>query len=440
MAVGTALAGATEVVRLLDSAAGAYVHIPFCTWICPFCPYNKVRVTEELSTPYLAMLRREVDALVDAHVRRFGAFTSLYIGGGTPTLFPEVLADLVERVPTTGHRAVEVLPTHATPAGLDRLAAAGIDAVSIGAQSFHDPVLRRLGRPHDAAASRAAVRAAVGRFAVVDVDLIVDVALQGGGLDARAAEQAFVDDVAECFDAGVDQVSTYPLMRFGYTPFGTAQHARRREHAVLAEVAGIARRAGYERRSVWTFSRVGAEPYTSITRRRFLGAGAGASSVTGRDFLVNHFGLSAYGSAVAAGRLPVARRFHLGAVGGAWYEAFWQAYSGAVDVTALARAYGATGGGPVRTAMLAARAAGLVVPDHGVLRLTPRGYDVFHDLERAVTYRLIEPLWAQMLREHEPAAADDGSDVFDDRSPSWAAPDRGRRGAAWWLARTLTER
>lgn len=435
MVVGTSLAGARDVVRLLDTAAGAYVHLPFCTWICPFCPYNKVQESEERSAPYLAALRREVDALVDAHRTRFGPFTSLYVGGGTPTLFPEVLADLVERVPTAGRRAVEVLPTHATPARLDQLAASGFDAVSIGAQSFHDPVLRRLGRPHDAAASRAAVRAAVGRFSVVDVDLIVDVALEGPEPTAVVAAGAFLDDVAECFAAGVDQVSTYPLMRFGYTPFGTARHARRREHAVLSEVTELARSAGYERRSVWTFNRVGSEPYTSVTRRRFLGMGAGATSVTGRDFLVNHFGLGAYASAVAHGRLPVARRFHLGPVAGAWYEAFWQAYSGAVDLATLDAAYGAAGG-TVRAAMLLARAAGLVAPVDGVLRLTARGYDVFHDLERGVTYRLIEPLWAQMLREHE-ADAERGPSA---RDRGWAVPDRGRSGPAWRLASGLMER
>lgn len=435
MVAATSLRGATDVVGLLDVPAGAYVHIPFCSWICPFCPYNKVLTSDPLSRPYLTAFRQEVDAVADAHLRAFGPFTSLYVGGGTPTLFPETLNDLVDRLPVTGRRAVEVLPTHATPAGLDRLADAGFDAVSIGAQSFHDPVLRRLGRPHDAAASRAAVAAAVGRFAVVDVDLIVDVAPEGPATDPSAA--AFLEDAAECFAAGVAQVSTYPLMRFGYTPFGTGRHARRREHAVLAEVDRIARRSGYERRSVWTFARSGAEAYTSITRRRFLGMGAGAGSVTGRDLLVNHFGLAPYRAAVAAGRLPVARRFHLGDGGGAAYEAFWQAYAGTLDEGVLRSAYGPAGLLPVRLATAAARACGLVVPDHGTLRLTPRGYDVFHDLERQVTYRLIEPLWAQLLREHDERAAaapDEG------RSVSWAAPDRGRRGAAWWLARRLTER
>ena len=83
---------------------------------------------------------------------------------------------MIARIPVTGERAVEVLPTHGTPQRLDRLAGMGITAVSIGAQSFHDPVLQHLHRPHDAAASRAAVENAARPVRLVDVDLIVDVA------------------------------------------------------------------------------------------------------------------------------------------------------------------------------------------------------------------------------------------------------------------------
>jgi len=170
------LRGAQAVVRMLDGPAGAYVHVPFCERICPFCPYNKVRARADLADRYFAALVREVDALVAAYRHRSGGdLTSLYVGGGTPTLYPDALADLLARLPAQGERAVEVLPTHATPDGLDRLRGTGFDAVSIGAQSFHDEVLHALGRPHDAADARAGVAAAVGRFRCVDVDLIVDV-------------------------------------------------------------------------------------------------------------------------------------------------------------------------------------------------------------------------------------------------------------------------
>ena len=190
---------AGDVVRSFDGPAGAYVHIPFCEWICPFCPYNKVRADDALARRYFAALAAEVDAYVAAHEATWGRpFSSLYVGGGTPTLYPGELAAVLDRIPASGERAIEVLPNHATPDRLDGLARMGFTAVSIGAQSFHDGVLRRLRRPHDAATSRAAVENALGRFACVDVDLIVDVEWEDGGRASPARSCTMCGPASTC--------------------------------------------------------------------------------------------------------------------------------------------------------------------------------------------------------------------------------------------------
>jgi oxygen-independent coproporphyrinogen-3 oxidase len=427
---------AADVVGSFDARAGAYLHVPFCDWICPFCPYNKVRAETALATRYFGVLTREVDAYVAAHQARFGPFTSLYVGGGTPTLYPERLAEMVARIPVSGERAVEVLPTHGTPERLDALAAAGFTAVSIGAQSFHDAVLTRLHRPHDAETSRSAVRAAKDRFDCVDVDLIVDVELE----DEADLRGVFVADVRTCFEMGVDQVSTYPLMRFGYTPFGVARHDRRREHAVLAEVTSLAAAYGYERRSVWTFNRLGSASYTSITRPRFLGMGAGSSSFSGRDFYVNHFGLGSYAAAIDAGELPVARWLHLGRWGGGAYDAFWQAYAGSVRTDGLSDAYGPAVSTAARAMLAPLAAARRVERSDGEYRLTARGFDTYHDLERWVTYQLIEPLWAQMLTEHVAEGATVRTEPGRPAPAEWVRPAQARRGRLWSLASRMMER
>ncbi|MGE5288818.1 MAG: radical SAM protein [Micromonosporaceae bacterium] len=423
--------GPEDVAASFDGPTGAYVHVPFCEWICPFCPYNKVLAEGELARRYFRALAREVDWYVEA-CRDGGQapFTSLYIGGGTPTLYPDELAAVIRQIPVSGERAIEVLPNHGTPQRLDQLAAMGITAVSIGAQSFHDGVLRQLRRPHNAAASRAAVENALGRFACVDVDLIVDVAWE----DEDAFPGAFLSDVRTCLELGVDQVSTYPLMRFGYTPFGKARHNRHLEHAVLAQATELAQSMGYERRSVWTLNKRGSSPYTSITRRRFLGMGAGSSSFAGRDFYVNHFGITTYADAVEHGRLPVARWLHLGRWGGAAYDAFWQAYAGGLSWDALTQSYGPVVAGTARAGLAPFLHAGMLRPAPGGCRLTPRGFDTYHDLERLVTYQLIEPLWAEMLAEHtaEPGAAQGRA--------QWVTLQHARTGRAWPLARRLFQR
>ena len=78
--------------------------------------------------------------------------------------------------------------------------------------------------------------------------------------------------------------------------------------------------------------------------------------------------------------------------------------------------------------------AGLLDRTPGGFRLTARGFDAYHDLERWVTYQLIEPLWAEMLTEHTAPAC-----AADSRA-HWAAPDRARTGRAWSLASRLFER
>lgn len=411
-----------RVAGMVDGHLGAYVHVPFCSRICPFCPYNKVVPHEGQPERYFRALLTEVHRYLDAGVGGPDGFTSLYVGGGTPTLYPDLLRPVVEALPVSGERAIEVLPTHATPGRLDDLAALGFTAVSVGVQSFSDEVLRHLRRPHDARQAQDAVAAAVGRFALVDVDLIVDVEYAHPGV--------FLGDVARCFELGVDQVSTYPLMRFGYTPFGRARHDRRREHEVLSEATRLAEAHGYERRSVWTFNRPGSAAYTSITRRRFLGLGAGASSFLGRDFLVNHFGVETYVAVVESGRLPVSRRLQLGPVAGAAYDAFWQAYAGRVCPSALAADYGSRAVAGLRATLPVLSAMGLVVERNGCHALTPRGFDRYHDLERWVTYHLIEPLWADMLAEHDREGG----------RPAWANPEQARSGRLWRAVDALLRR
>ena len=149
---------------------------------------------------------------------------------------------------------------------------------------------------------------------------------------------------------------------------------------------------------MWTFTRVGGPLYASIAREFYLGCGAGAATFTGSDFLVNHFGLDRYIGALAEGRLPVARRAHLDSVRAALYYAFWQLYAPGLDLDRFARLF--AGARWVAPPCRALQRTGHLELDDGCFRLTERGFDRYHDLERWVTYHLIEPLWEEMLQEH----------------------------------------
>ena len=389
---------------------GLYLHIPFCRSLCPFCPYNKVKYDEALATDYHAALQQEISRAVEALP---GELHSLYVGGGTPTLSLDALEAAVADLRVKHERAIEVLPGHATPATLDRLRAMGFDFACLGVQSFDDAVLRHLGRPNTARQNRAAISNAVGRFECVDVDLIFDVGYRDGA--------AFLADVETCASRGVEQISTYPLMRFGYTPFGKAPHARRREHELLDQAERLAERYGYERRSVWTLNRRDAPTSSSITREFYLGLGAGSASFTGREFWINHFSVRRYIDAVARGGLPVAKQMRLPASVSALYYLFWRSYASRLDLRRLDQLFGARVGLVTRAALLLFVGAGLVERRGDEVRLSRRGRDLYHDVERWMTYHFIEPLWADMMTEHGEAPA----------------TVRGRRAGRLWA---LTER
>ena len=298
-----------------------------------------------------------------------GPFSSLYVGGGTPTLCLTEMEDLLTRLPVYGERAIEVLPGHMTPETCRR-------------------------RPDTADANRSAIETATGTFDCIDVDLVFDTAFDD--------PETLLDDLTICFEYRVEQVSTYPLMRFGYTPFGKGRHHGRLEHQLLACATQLAESSGYERRSVWTFNRIGSPAYTSITRPYFLGLGAGSASFTGELFFVNHFGVDPYGRALDEGSLPVARIARLSMAAAALYRSFWQAYTGTIPRRS---------GDPLLNhplsvvARITTQALGWSKQAGESLILTPTGYDRYNDLERWVTYHLIEPLWAEMMSEHRSSSA-----------------------------------
>lgn len=230
----------------------------------------------------------------------------------------------------------------------------------------------------------------------------------------------------------MDEVSTDPLMCFGFTAFGPARHERHREHAVLAEVTRLGVPRGYERRSVWTLNKRGSARFISITRRRFLGMGAGSTTFAGRDLSVDHSG----SSPTPARSRTTASRSRAGCTSAA-SVAPPATPSGRRTRGRSTNARSAPPTVPPVAAMARAglaplACAGLLRREASGDRLTPRGFSLDHDLERLVTDQLIEPLRAEMLVEH---ARDPGA--LEGRA-SWVACTR--PGRSWPPVRRLFEK
>ena len=135
--------------------AGVYVHIPFCASRCSYCDFFSTLQLADAGTSY-------VEAVVaEARLRRgelCGAqVKTLYLGGGTPSQLPlPLLSRLIDGLresldlPDVEEFTVEANPDDVTPEWCRGVAALGVNRVSMGVQSFEDPILRLIGRRHTA--------------------------------------------------------------------------------------------------------------------------------------------------------------------------------------------------------------------------------------------------------------------------------------------------
>jgi oxygen-independent coproporphyrinogen-3 oxidase len=323
------------------SHAGLYLHIPFCSHLCPFCPYNRCSYEATAFTRFEQAAHQEID-LYQPHLAGT-AIGSLYVGGGTPTVDPAGLGRLLDHLRRVfeigGPTCVELHPANMDDKCLAILRAAGVSQVSIGVESLSDELLGRIGRSHDAATARDGVdRAVKAGFDSVNVDLMF--ALPGQSLED------WESDLAEILKRPVDQVSTYPLFGFPYSDLGRSERfggirrpAGRQVRRMLAATDRRAREAGFERCAVWSWIRPGRKKFSSVTRHHYVGFGPSAASMIGSHFYVNTFDVDAYAACLPARRpialaMPADRRLEMA------YWLFWRAYELEINDDAFTSVFG----------------------------------------------------------------------------------------------------
>jgi len=293
---------------------GLYLHIPFCHQICPYCPYNKELFCAAVAERYTEAVLHEID--------RYGAIvgsrpvTSFYIGGGTPTTMLHTgLSRILEHIYRTFSMQcsihMESHPSDLSAANLNTIVSIGVENLSIGIEALQDRHLRTLCRPYTADEAMAAVERAVGKgFKCVNVDLIFALPNQTHE-ELRQAGRALIE-------LGVDQIAAYPLFSFSYTKWPQLAHQNRhrsynllQKRRMLWVLEKTLYAAGYERTSVWAFTRASSPKYCSVTVPLYLGLGASAGSYLRDIFYLNTFNSREYIRALADGHMPIALSLEL---------------------------------------------------------------------------------------------------------------------------------
>ncbi len=261
-----------------------YVHLPWCIRKCPYCDFNSHE--PRACTDAAAQQARYVDALMadlEASLPLVWGrqVVSVFIGGGTPSLFEpaqidRLIAGVRARLPLAP--ACEIT-LEANPGTFERerfaaFRAAGVTRLSIGVQSFDDRHLRAIGRVHDGAQARAAVAEAARAFDTFNLDLMY--ALPGQTL------ADLQNDLRTALDFAPPHLSLYHLTIEPNTVFAKFPPRLPDEDAawdMLDHIAEATAGAGLERYEVSAYARAGHRCVHNLNYWRFgdyLGIGAGA--------------------------------------------------------------------------------------------------------------------------------------------------------------------
>jgi putative oxygen-independent coproporphyrinogen III oxidase len=258
-----------------------YVHMPWCVRKCPYCDFNSYTLRETLpETQYIAALERDMESQ-SADVRG-RPIVSIFFGGGTPSLFPP---EAIGRVLEAARRHFELAPDceitlEANPGTVERgrfagYREAGVNRVSLGAQSFDAAQLEKLGRIHSPAeTTRAAEELHAAGLPNFNLDLMYALPGQDAAGAARDVEQALALSPAH--------LSHYQLTLEPGTQFAAKPPTLPGDDAAVEMLAACHERlaaAGFSRYEVSAYAVSGKQCRHNLNYWSFgdyVGVGAGA--------------------------------------------------------------------------------------------------------------------------------------------------------------------
>jgi len=300
-----------------SDSTGLYVHVPFCRTKCRYCGFYSEPIVEyDVGAIVCAMI---------AEIQRYElgeSIKSLYIGGGSPSsLTQEHLLRLVNRLtlrcPAAEEFTVEVNPGQADKTLLNELRRAGVNRLSIGAQSFIQRELDFLGRGYTVGCIRKSVQQGrTAGFDNISLDLIF--AVPGSDLDS------WKHNLQAAIELAVDHVSAYSLTYEDHTPLGRDLAAgvikpvdedtdRAMYELTIDELA----RAGIDQYEISNFARDGFQCRHNLNywaNGSYAGIGPGATSYLQGTRSTNYPDISKYAETVRSGASTVAASETLGSL------------------------------------------------------------------------------------------------------------------------------
>jgi len=387
-----------------------YLHVPFCEVLCPYCSFHRIRFERRRAQRYFAALRQEI--------RRYHSqgyvFSGVYVGGGTPTVLPDELAETLglirELNPGLAEVSVETNPKDLREEVLKVLESAGVDRLSVGVQTFDDGLLREMVRL-EKYGCRAEIldhlAAAAGRFRTLNVDMIWNLPHQ-----TTAMLEADLDTLLQC---PANQASMYPLM--------TSPSAARRMAKTLGK-RHKERMGGYYDRilarlgssfaptSAWCFTR-GSRSIDEyiVGASNYVGLGSGAFSYVDGVVYATTFSLQAYVERIDRGLTGVTGQRRMGVREAMRYDLLVRLFGLSMSKDWVRARYGTRFERTLRPELLGLKVLGAVAEDERGWSLTPRGMFLWVRMMSAF-FESVDEFREQMRRHIDDELGEAGADEY----------------------------
>lgn len=358
-----------------------YVHIPFCEELCPYCSFNRFVLEKGLAREYFKALQTEIRMYADLGFD----FASVYVGGGTPTVLPDEMAQTLQLMRKVFHIkeiSLETNPNHLTDSIVGILKDAGVNRLSVGVQSFDDTLLKQMERYHkygSGAEIQDRLSHYMGRFDTLNVDMIFNFPTQTSTMLERDVE------IIKTIEA--DQVTFYPLMVSDVTRkalavrFGPISYRQeKRFYSTIVELLD----GDYTFGTAWCFSRKKSmiDEYI-VDYDEYVGVGSGSFGYINGGCYSNTFSIADYLTNLRSGKLPLLAKKDFSRTEQIHYDFLMKLFGTSLNLSAAEEKFEGNFARTLWKEISLFRMLGAVVNDNGILRLT-----------RAGRY-----LWVIMMRE-----------------------------------------
>ena len=361
-----------------------YMHVPFCTKLCPYCSFNRFPFSEERAVPYFESMRKEMRMLYDLGYD----FDSVYIGGGTPTVMIDELCATIDQARglfSIKEVSSETNPNHLVPEILEKLEGR-VQRLSVGVQSFDDGLLKQMDRYDkygcaDEIVER--IQLATPYFTSMNADMIFNFPAQ--------TEDMLIHDVERIVESGCTQTTFYPLMaspsveRSLARTVGKVDYDReQRFYEIIDELLAGGEKPLFEHSSAWTYNRFDYDSGEAsggdmideyvVQYEEYPAIGSGGITYLGNSLYVNTFSLREYGEAIEAGRMSLMGRTDFNIHDRMRYRFLMQLFGLRLDKQQWERDFGMTVENGLPAEMAFMKLAGAFATDTPEeITLTPKG-------------------------------------------------------------------